>query len=200
MVSAYDSRLGMLVPYLKQLWMESLGKRVDRNGQPLHGPACPILWGDIGTDAQHAFFQLLHQGEQGVAVELIGVTSPEHGSMASHHALLANLLAQAQALARGHTDSDAAKACRGGHPISLVMLDRLDAATLGSLVALWEHRVLCMAALTDINPFDQWGVELGKSIAPAALHALAHGSPLPKATPLDGISQDVIAWLKSRVQ
>lgn len=202
MVSAYDSRLKLLVPYLKQLWMESLGKRIERTGKPLPGPACPILWGDVGTNAQHAFFQLLHQGQQGVAIELIGVHSPEHEAIDSHHALLANLIAQAQALYSGHDDSIAAKSCRGGHPVSLVMLDRLDAEALGALIALWEHRVVCMAALSDINPFDQWGVELGKSIAPSALAALSDASigddSRVSGTALDDISRSMIEWLKAR--
>lgn len=200
MVSAYDSRLGLLVPYLKQLWMESLGKRIDRSGRKLAGPACPILWGDVGTNAQHAFFQLLHQGEQGVAIELIGVRSPEHEAIESHHALLANLIAQAQALYSGQDDSNAVKACRGGHPVSLLMLERLDAASLGALIALWEHRVICMAALSDINPFDQWGVELGKSIATAAFAALQtpHNpdSQQKSDVRLDDISRSMIAWLR----
>ncbi len=165
MVSAYDSRLEMLVPYLKQLWMESLGKHVDAAGAPTKDLSCPILWGDVGTNAQHAFFQLLHQGGQGVAIELA------HEALKSHHALLANLVAQAQALSTGSDNADPSKACFGGHPVNVVMLDRCDARSLGALISLWEHRVECMAALTGINPFDQWGVELGKTIASAALEA-----------------------------
>ncbi len=202
MVSAYDSRLEMLVPYLNQLWMESLGKHVDNAGAPLEGPACPILWGDVGTNAQHAFFQLLHQGAQGVAIELIGIVEPAHQAIESHHALLANLIAQAQALSTGREDPQASKSCWGGHPVNLLLLDRCDAKSLGALIALWEHRVECMAALTGINPFDQWGVELGKTIAASALQALAENQQTqagisrdPYAT-LDEKSLEVIRWLK----
>lgn len=196
MVSPYDSRLALLVPYLKQLWMESLGKQVDAQGRPIEGPACPILWGDVGTNAQHAFFQLLHQGQQGVAVELIGVVSPEHEAHHSHHALLANLVAQAQALSTGLSSGDPQRDCRGGHPVNLVMLDRCDAYCLGSLIALWEHRVVCLAALTGINPFDQWGVELGKSIAHDALKALSESHDASHEA-LDSTSRGIIAWLRS---
>lgn len=202
MVSAYDSRLEMLVPYLNQLWMESLGKHIDASGKPIDGPACPILWGDVGTNAQHAFFQLLHQGAQGVAIELIGVLEPSHAAAQSHRALLANLIAQAQALSTGREDQDASKSCWGGHPVNLLMLDRCDARSLGGLIALWEHRVECMAALTGINPFDQWGVELGKTIAARALDALDEKpeaktvSPGRDSSNLDEKSLEIIDWLK----
>ncbi len=197
MLSAYDSRLSLLVPYLKQLWMESLGKHLDQNGQPIDGPACPILWGDIGTNAQHAFFQLLHQGAQGVAVELIGVVKPSHDQEARHRALLANLIAQAQALSIGKTQSDPTKNCWGGHPVNLTMIDALTPESLGSLLALWEHRVLCLAAMTGINPFDQWGVELGKSIAMDAEQALKGSFDLA-SDQLDGVSRELIDWIQKR--
>jgi len=204
MVSAYDSRLGLLVPYLKQLWMESLGKHINTAGNPLDGPACPILWGDIGTNAQHAFFQLLHQGAQGVAVDLVGILRPEHQAHASHQALLANLIAQSQALSTGHPNNDAQKTCWGGHPLNLFMLERCDATSLGALIALWEHRVLCLAAIHQINPFDQWGVALGKSIAQSVYSALTqdsltHSGPIagPIGGPigLDLASTAMIQWV-----
>lgn len=192
MVSAYDSRLDLLLPYLKQLWMESLGKRVDPAGHPISGPACPILWGDVGTNAQHAFFQLLHQGGTAVSVDLIGVLKPDHDAIGSHQAVLANLVAQAQALSIGQQDSDPQKSCSGGHPVNLLMLDRLDGYCLGSLIALWEHRVLCLAALSNVNPFDQWGVELGKRIAHSAAQALTGGPTGRAAGVLDATSQAII--------
>ena len=199
MVSAYDSRLSQLVPYLKQLWMESLGKHVDSGGRPIDGPACPILWGDVGTNAQHAFFQLLHQGMQGVSIDLIGVITPEHQEIENHQALLANLIAQAQALSIGRANDDANKSCWGGHPVNLMLMKKCDARGLGALLALWEHRVLCLAALTGVNPFDQWGVELGKSIATSALQALslANASNTTDSTSeLDAISLEVVKWLQ----
>lgn len=205
MVSAYDSRLSLLVPYLKQLWMESLGKHTDQQGRPIKGPACPILWGDIGTNAQHAFFQLLHQGGQGVAVDLIGTVHPEHDAVESHQALLANLIAQAQALSLGYESSDPNKSCWGGHPVHLFMLDRLNARSLGAFLCMWEHRVICLAALTGVNPFDQWGVELGKAIAGSAIAAMREDSTKhlapnsqPIAHQIDAVSQSIIDWIKQR--
>jgi glucose-6-phosphate isomerase len=176
MVSAYDSRLSLLVPYLQQLWMESLGKHVGPDGLPNAAPACPILWGDIGTDAQHAFFQLLHQGGQGCAIDLIGVINPSHEAREHHQALLANLLAQSQALSLGQSFDRAEQNCLGGHPVHLMLMDRLDAQCLGRLIALWEHRVLVLAALTRVNPFDQWGVEVGKVLATHVCAALKNES------------------------
>lgn len=203
MVSAYDSRLTLLVPYLKQLWMESLGKHIGRDGQPLDGPGCPILWGDVGTNAQHAFFQLLHQGAQGVSIELIASIHPGHGALATHDALWANLIAQAQALSSGQAHEDAAKTCWGGHPVTMVLLEQLDPRSLGALIALWEHRVVALAAIHKINPFDQWGVELGKSIAKSALEAIS-GTVMPggpDASPaLDPNSQLLIQWFREHRQ
>jgi glucose-6-phosphate isomerase len=197
MVSAYDSRLSLLVPYLKQLWMESLGKHLDQAGRPIDGPACPILWGDIGTNAQHAFFQLLHQGAQGVAVELVGVVKPSHSETQRHQALLANLVAQAQALSTGQIQPDPSKTCWGGHPVNLMMIDALHPESLGALLALWEHRVLCLAAMTGVNPFDQWGVELGKSIAKDAEKILSDSRDID-VQQLDAISHKVIDWIKGQ--
>lgn len=197
MISAYDSRLGLLVPYLKQLWMESLGKQVDVHGKPIDGHACPILWGDVGTNAQHAFFQLLHQGTQGVAVELIGIRHAEHAQEASHRALLANLLAQAQALSAGRDHAQAEHICLGGHPVNLMFLDSLSPRALGALIALWEHRVLCLASFTGVNPFDQWGVEAGKTIARSVDQALATRDVSPD-TALDETTQRMISWLKGQ--
>lgn len=196
MVSAYDSRLDLLLPYLKQLWMESLGKRVDPLGNRIDAPACPILWGDVGTNAQHAFFQLLHQGGSLVAVDLIGMLKADHESVATHQAVLANLVAQAQALAIGRQDADPQKSCPGGHPVNLIMLDRLDGPGLGSLIALWEHRVICLAALAHVNPFDQWGVELGKHIARTATQALDRGKSDDSNGPLDATSLAIIQTLR----
>lgn len=196
MVSAYDSRLDLLLPYLKQLWMESLGKHVNTGGHRLEGPACPILWGDVGTNAQHAFFQLLHQGGSPVAVDLIGIVRPDHDALSSHQALLANLIAQAQALSIGQQDANPQKTCSGGNPVNLFMMDRLDGHSLGSLIALWEHRVLSLAALSNINPFDQWGVELGKRIAHSASDAL-HSRRVGEASgQLDAVSLAIIDTLR----
>jgi len=197
MVSAYDSRLHLLLPYLNQLWMESLGKGVDQTGQTLQAPAVPILWGDVGTNAQHSFFQLLHQSAIPVSIDLIGVQTPDHSFTESHRALLANLIAQAQALAAGRPDPDPQKSCPGGHPVNLLMLERCNGEALGALIALWEYRVMCLAAIQRINPFDQWGVVFGKSIAQAVTAALS-GVPgaAEKSESLDAISQAIIESLK----
>jgi glucose-6-phosphate isomerase len=207
MVSAYDTRLEMLVPYLQQLWMESLGKQVTPNDEPIGGLSCPILWGDVGTNAQHAFFQLLHQGLHGVAVDMVGVIKPDHQAIHSHQILLANFIAQSQALSCGQQSNDPAKICTGGHPVNIMLLDQLNAQSLGSLIALWEHRVLCMAALVEVNAFDQWGVELGKKIAQSALESLEK-KQLPEnqnslnqsaqITLLDNASQELINFVFSK--
>ena len=173
MFSPYDSRLQLLVPYLQQLWMESLGKGVDDSGHLLPGPACPVLWGDVGTNGQHAFFQMLHQSPLNTAIEILAVAQPDHSESESHDLLLSNALAQSEAFATGKLNSPGEmadhsinyKTCRGQRPVSMVMLDRLSPYSLGYLLAMWEHRTVALAALQGINPFDQWGVELGKVIA-----------------------------------
>lgn len=173
MFSPYDSRLQLLVPYLQQLWMESLGKGVDDSGHLLPGPACPVLWGDVGTNGQHAFFQMLHQSPLNTAIEILAVAQPDHTESESHDLLLSNALAQSEAFATGKLNSPGEmadhsinyKTCRGQRPVSMVMLDRLSPYSLGYLLAMWEHRTVALAALQGINPFDQWGVELGKVIA-----------------------------------
>jgi glucose-6-phosphate isomerase len=173
MLSPYDSRLSLLVPYLQQLWMESLGKGVDTQGQPIRTPCCPILWGDVGTNGQHAFFQMLHQSRLKSSVELIGIINPDHQEKKSHQVLLSHLLAQAQAFSVGklNTAEESCnpnlnyKTCPGNRPVQVLMLKSLSPYSLGSLLAMWEHRTIMLAALQNINPFDQWGVELGKVIA-----------------------------------
>jgi glucose-6-phosphate isomerase len=177
-VFAYDERLRLLPAYLQQLEMESNGKRVTRDGDPVAGMTAPITWGGTGTDAQHAVFQLLHQGTISCPVEFIGVIEPGHGLPTTHHRqLLASMLAQGAALLKGRTfdqalalcDGDAAlanaKIFPGNRPSSTLLLDRLDAKTLGAAVAFYEHRTFVAAVLLGINPFDQWGVELGKEMA-----------------------------------
>jgi glucose-6-phosphate isomerase len=165
-VFAYDERLRLLPSYLQQLEMESNGKRVTRDGQPLDLPSAPITWGGVGTDAQHAVFQLLHQGTHLVPVEFLAVIEPEHGlNFAHHRTLLTNCFAQGAALMAGQDNDDSARAYPGDRPSTTILLDRLDPARLGALLAFYEHRTFANAVLLGINPFDQFGVELGKSIA-----------------------------------
>ena len=181
-VFAYDERLRLLPSYLQQLEMESNGKGVGRDGSPLSGPTAAITWGGTGTDAQHAVFQLIHQGTAIGPVEFVAVLEPAHGLPATHHRqLLANCFAQGAALLKGRSFEQAlalsggdaalarAKTFSGNRPSSTLLLDRLDPATLGALIAFYEHRTFTAAVLLGINPFDQWGVELGKELANALL-------------------------------
>ncbi|MFW5633425.1 MAG: glucose-6-phosphate isomerase [Erythrobacter sp.] len=165
-VFAYDERLALLPDYLQQLEMESNGKRVTVEGKPVAGPTAPVTWGGVGTDAQHAVFQLLHQGTHLVPVDFIASIAP--GDMldpAHHRALLMNCLAQGAALMAGSGNEDPARAYPGDRPSAMILVDDIDAATLGALIAFHEHRTFANAVLMRINPFDQFGVELGKAIA-----------------------------------
>ena len=163
-VFPYAERLRLLVPYLQQLEMESLGKSVTDDGRPVGRPTAPVTWGGVGTDAQHAVFQLLHQGTVVVPVEILLVRDggeDEEGQ----RALLLNAIAQGAALMRGQASDDPQRHYPGNRPSTAVLLDRLDARSLGALLAFSEHRTFANAVLLGINPFDQFGVELGKEIA-----------------------------------
>ena len=165
-VFAYDERLRLLPDYLQQLEMESNGKRVTLEGKPVDGPTAPITWGGVGTDAQHAVFQLLHQGTHLVPIEFIASIAPGDQLDPEHHRLLLmNCFAQGAALMAGRASADPARAYPGDRPSTTVLVDDLDPATLGALIAFHEHRTFANAVLMDINPFDQFGVELGKEIA-----------------------------------
>ncbi len=165
-VFAYDERLRLLPSYLQQLEMESNGKSVRADGSALGRPSAPITWGGVGTDAQHAVFQLLHQGTHLVPVEILATIEPGHDLDEAHHrTLLGNAIAQGAALAEGKADEDGNRAYPGDRPSATILLDRLDAATLGALIAFYEHRTFTNAVVLGINPFDQHGVELGKQMA-----------------------------------
>ena len=166
---AYDERLRLLPSYLQQLEMESNGKGVTVDGKPVGRPTAPITWGGVGTDAQHAVFQLLHQGTHIVPVEFVAVTEAGDTLPAEHHRqLLLNAFAQGAALMKGKQADDPARSYPGDRPSSTLLLDRLDARTLGALIAFYEHRVFVAGVLLGINSFDQFGVELGKEMAKAA--------------------------------
>jgi glucose-6-phosphate isomerase len=136
------------------------------DGSPLDGPTAAITWGGVGTDAQHAVFQLLHQGTRLVPVEFIAAIEPEHVLDEAHHrTLLVNCFAQGAALMAGRPNDDPARAYAGNRPSTTILLDRLDPARLGALIAFYEQRTFANAVLMGINPFDQFGVELGKEIA-----------------------------------
>lgn len=166
---AYDERLRLLPSYLQQLEMESNGKGVTVDGQPVGRPTAPITWGGVGTDAQHAVFQLLHQGTHLIPVEFLAVIEAGDTLPAEHHRqLLLNAFAQGAALMKGKQADDPARSYPGDRPSSTLLLDRLDARTLGALIAFYEHRVFVNGVLLGINSFDQFGVELGKEMAKAA--------------------------------
>jgi glucose-6-phosphate isomerase len=175
-VVPYSHALRMLPAYLQQLWMESNGKSVTNAGEPVEVDSGPVLWGGPGTNTQHAVFQLLHQGTVLVPVDLIGFARSSEDAAARHDLLAANLLAQAEALAFGRTTDELEevgapeetvphRVMPGNRPSSVLLAERLTPATLGALVALYEHSVFTQAAIWEINPFDQWGVELGKELA-----------------------------------
>jgi glucose-6-phosphate isomerase len=165
-VFAYDERLGLFPDYLQQLEMESNGKSVTASGDPVSGPTAPITWGGVGTDAQHAVFQLLHQGTHLVPVDFIASIAPGDDLDPAHHRiLLMNCFAQGAALLAGKDGTDPARAYSGNRPSTTILVDDLDPATLGALIAFHEHRTFANAVLMGINPFDQFGVELGKQIA-----------------------------------
>jgi len=165
-VFAYDERLALLPDYLQQLEMESNGKSVKADGTPVDGPTAPVTWGGVGTDAQHAVFQLLHQGTALIPVDfLVSIAPGDVLDPAHHRILLMNCLAQGAALMAGKAADDPARSYPGDRPSTTFLLDDCDAGAFGALIAFHEHRTFANAVLMGINPFDQFGVELGKAIA-----------------------------------
>lgn len=201
-ISPYDSRLYHIVPWAQQLEMESLGKVATADGSPVGVPTGPAVWGMSGTDCQHTFFQWLHQDTAGAPVDFILCEQPDHAYARHHELLIANCLAQRAALLRGKSfdealaetsqvESDPARARLlaqhkvhpGGRPSSLIVLPRLEAYTLGALLALYEHKVFTQGVIWGVNPFDQWGVEFGKALAKNIIHEL--DAPAQQAAPQD---------------
>ena len=165
-VFAYDERLRLLPDYLQQLEMESNGKSVTAEGAPLGRNSAPVTWGGVGTDAQHAVFQLLHQGTHLIPVEFIASKTPGHDFDPAHHeALLINCFAQGAALMAGKSSADKARSYEGNRPSMTLLLDDITPSIVGTLIAFYEHRTFVNAVLLGLNPFDQFGVELGKEIA-----------------------------------
>ena len=210
-VAPYHHGLRRLPAYLQQLEMESNGKGVDLQGVPLPFATSPVIWGEPGTNAQHAYFQMLHQGPEVIPVEFILVKKPSHGRADTHAQVLANGLAQAQALMMGKSTEEALaekmpsesphmdpsvlarhRRCPGNRPSSMILLDALTPSSLGKLIALYEHRVFVSGAIWGINSFDQWGVELGKSLAHQLLPRLSSGN----TEGLDGSTAGLIRRLK----
>ncbi len=194
-VLAYDERLRRFPAYLQQLEMESNGKSVALDGHPVEHPTCPVVFGEPGTDAQHSFMQLVHQGTQPVPVDFLFAAVADHDRPEAHRILIANALAQAEALLRGKTAAEAEaemrakgaaedhiravaphRAFSGNRPSNTIMFRRLDGFTLGRLIALYEHKVAVQGCIWNIDSFDQWGVELGKVLAGGILPELAAGA------------------------
>jgi glucose-6-phosphate isomerase len=217
-VATYDERLAKLPDYLQQLEMESLGKRVLLNGQPAHGCG-PLVWGTVGTTGQHSVFQWLHQGQQKTPVDFIVCATPDHLHESLHRSMLANCLAQAQALANGRSLEQTAAALRlqgmdegeverlaphmtfeGGRSSTLFILPRLNASFLGAMLALYEQKVFVLSVAFGINAFDQFGVELGKIAAKKidlAIETMHSTSPVSEG--LDAITQAQLQWLKQSI-
>ena len=191
-IAPYHSALRRLPAYLQQLEMESNGKRVDRNGQTLPYGTSPVLWGEPGTNGQHAYFQMLHQGTDIVPLEFIAVKKSTHRLADHHELLLANAIAQAQALMLGKSDADGHKHFTGNRPSTFLLLDELTPASLGALIALQEHRVFVSGAIWGINSFDQWGVELGKVLAKDIHARIASGD----ASGLDASTAGLLARVR----
>ena len=200
----YSQSLGLLPRYLQQLEMESLGKQIDRSGKLVGCPTLPILWGEPGTNGQHAFYQLLHQGGRALSCEFIACREPDFPLAGHHEKLLANCFAQSAALMKGKTFEEALaelaavspaptssgavspeasflapyKIFPGNQPSTTLLLPRLDPHTLGALIAMYEHKVFTLGVLWHLDAFDQWGVEYGKQIANSLLPMIEGRTPV----------------------
>ncbi|MGA4900753.1 glucose-6-phosphate isomerase [Streptomyces griseoincarnatus] len=197
-VLPYSHYLSKFTAYLQQLDMESNGKSVDRQGRPVSRQTGPVVWGTPGTNGQHAYYQLIHQGTKLIPADLIGFVRPiaelSDGLKAQHDLLMANLLAQGQALAFGKTPDEVRaegvpedlvphKTFQGNHPTTTILATELTPSVLGQLVALYEHKVFVQGAIWNIDSFDQWGVELGKVLAKRVEPALTEGADVPGLDP-----------------
>ncbi|MFG2431209.1 glucose-6-phosphate isomerase [Streptomyces sp. NPDC048590] len=190
-VLPYSHYLSKFAAYLQQLDMESNGKSVDRDGSPVEWQTGPVVWGTPGTNGQHAYYQLIHQGTKTIPADFIGFATPVQdllpGLIAQHDLLMANFFAQTQALAFGKTPEEVRaegvaeelvphKTFRGNHPTTTILADRLTPSVLGQLIALYEHKVFVQGAVWNIDSFDQWGVELGKVLAKKIEPVLTEGT------------------------
>ncbi len=195
-VIPYASDLALLPVHLQQLVMESNGKRVSLHGEVTDGPTSPVVWGAPGTDGQHAFFQLLHQGTSVVPVEFVSTVSPLGDDGAAHDILIANMLAQSHALAVGATSTDPHREFPGDRPSTVLFLDRLDARCLGALVSMYEHSTAIQGWLMGVNSFDQYGVELGKVMA-SDIHTMITDGP---ASTGETVTHPLVDWFIKRKQ
>ncbi|MFI6472497.1 glucose-6-phosphate isomerase [Streptomyces sp. NPDC050516] len=208
-VLPYSHYLSKFTAYLQQLDMESNGKSVDRDGNPVDWQTGPVVWGTPGTNGQHAYYQLIHQGTKVIPADFIGFAEPVAdllpGLVAQHDLLMANFFAQTQALAFGKTPDEVRaegvaeelvphKTFQGNHPTTTILAKELTPSVLGQLIALYEHKVFVQGAIWNIDSFDQWGVELGKVLAKRVEPALTEGADVPG---LDGSSKALVAKYRS---
>ncbi len=206
-VLPYSQYLSRFTPYLQQLDMESNGKSVDLDGRPVTVQTGPVVWGEPGTNGQHAFYQLIHQGTKLIPCDFIGFCRPNHEVGDHHPVLMANFVGQTEALAFGKTSEEVHgegvpsaevphRTFRGNHPTNSILADELTPATLGQLVALYEHKVFTQGVIWGINSFDQWGVELGKVLARRIAPQLE--SPTPPSLDHDSSTNALITRLRER--
>ncbi|WP_206502590.1 glucose-6-phosphate isomerase [Streptomyces chrestomyceticus] len=208
-VLPYSHYLSKFTAYLQQLDMESNGKSVDREGNPVHWQTGPVVWGTPGTNGQHAYYQLLHQGTKLIPADLIGFAKPVEdlhpGLVAQHDLLMANLFAQGQALAFGKTPDEVRaegvpeelvphKTFQGNRPTTTILAEELSPSVLGQLIALYEHKVFVQGAIWNIDSFDQWGVELGKVLAKRVEPALTEGA---EVAGLDASTKSLVATYRA---
>ncbi len=196
-VLPYAEELGRFPAYLQQLDMESNGKSVRLDGTPVTGATGPIVWGEPGTNGQHAFYQLLHQGTRIVPVDFIGFATPHHPHREHHDLLMANLFAQSEALAFGRdaAPGEPYRQFDGDRPNTVILAEQLTPSVLGQLIALYEHIVHVQGTIWGVNSYDQWGVELGKELANQITPELT-GEPDPSAH--DAATNALIAWYRAR--
>ncbi len=174
-VVAYSQYLHKLVPYLQQAVMESNGKSVDRNGEKINYQTGTIVWGNVGSNSQHAYFQLLHQGTKLIPTDFIGFSESLHGNSENHNILMANFFAQTEALWEGTHNKNVENAFKffeGNKPTNSILIEKLTPKNLGSLIAIYEHKLFVQGIIWNIFSYDQWGVELGKTVAKGTLKAI----------------------------
>ena len=197
-VMPYAADLARFPAYLQQLQMESNGKHVDVTGTSVDVQTGPVIWGEPGTDGQHSFYQLIHQGTKLIPCDFIGFYRPLSASVEQHDLLMANLFAQAEALAFGKTAEELAtegshpsqtpfRVCEGNRPTNVILAESLTPHTLGTLVALYEHNVFTQGAIWGIDSFDQWGVELGKVLAKRIIPELTRATALAHDSSTNGL-------------
>jgi glucose-6-phosphate isomerase len=205
-VLPYDQYLARFSAYLQQLEMESNGKTATLDGKRVSWNTCPVIWGQPGTNGQHAFYQMIHQGSWTVPVDFIGFCRPINPVADQHDQLIANMLAQSEALAFGKTREEVTaegtprwlvphKVFEGNKPSTTILAEELTPRSLGRLIALYEHKVFVQGVIWNVNSFDQWGVELGKVLAKRIIGELAEAKP---KLAHDGSTTALIEWYRKR--